>query len=426
MSTKVNTISNNTIKLNKNNVTVTLLRDPKTSLYFHYSKVNRDKGVFYARIYKNGEDKKVRIGKFPEISAQRAHQAIANIHLKDNCFSHNELTTMAQLCDWYIARTKSNKQIKAKTAKQTVSLITNHIKPYLAHLNIDEVAEGQIDQYWFAPIQSKLALSTIALALVTLNAMFMWATKLKLLHRSPVNKLSIANFTHQRPATKVGCLTDMKLKQCIKRLNALPIQSQVLLVMLLLHGTRIGETSNARWDAIDFEKRVWRIPAENTKTKKPLTLALSPIAMVWLTAYRRYQYQHNRSKYVFPQKTNKRKPQSANVSSRLISAIGRGEWTAHDIRKYNRTCWLEQGVDYSICEFLLNHSLSKLDQTYIQTTATTLCREALVQWGNSLVALGLPQPLFARKGVNIAKISDRYINGKSKWTTELHATATKA
>ncbi len=395
MSTQVMAISNNAIKFYKNSVTVTLLRDPKTSLYFHYSKVNRDKGVFYARIYKNGEDKKVRIGKYPEISAQRAHKAISNIHLKDDVFSHNELRTMAELCDWYINRTNCNKQIKAKTAKQTVSLITNHIKPYLAHLVIDEVNEGLIDQYWFTPIQSKLALSTIALALVTLNAMFTRATKLKLLSKNPVDKLSIANFTHQRPVTKVGRLTDVKLKLCLKRLNKLPMQSQLLIVMLLLHGTRIGETTNARWDAFDFRACLWRIPASDTKTKKPHTLPLSPIAIEWLKAYRRYQYRSNRSKYLFPQKTNKRKPQSANVSSRLMSSIGKGEWTAHDIRKYARSSWLENGVDYLIGELLLNHSLSKLDQSYIQTTAMNLCREALVQWGDSLVELGLPKPSFS-------------------------------
>ena len=399
MSTKIITISNNTIKLYRGCVTVTLLRDPKTSLYFHYSKVNRDKGVFYARIYKNGEDKKVRIGKYPEIRAQRAHQAISNIHLKDDFFSHNELTTMAQLCDWYINRTKSNKQIKVKTAKQTVSLITNHIKPYLAHLVINEVNEGQIDQYWFTPIQNKLALSTIVLALTTLNAMFTWATKLKLLSKNPVDKLSIANFTHQRPATKVGRLTDVKLKLCLKRLNELPMQSQLLLVMVLLHGTRIGETSRARWDAFDFKACLWRIPASDTKTKKPHVLSLSPIAIEWLKAYRRCQYRNNRSKYLFPQKTNKRKPQSANSSSRLISGIGKGEWTAHDIRKYARSSWLEQDVDYIIGELLLNHSLSKLDQSYIQTTAMNLCREALVQWGESLVELGLPKPYFGTKKV---------------------------
>jgi len=393
MSTQVIAISNNSIKHNKNSVTVTLLRDPKTSLYFHYSTINRDKGVFYARIYKNGEDKKVRIGKYPEISAQRAHQAISNIHLKDDYFTHNELTTMAQLCDWYINRTKSNKQIKSKTAKQTVSLITNHIKPYLAHLVIVEINEGQIDRYWFTPIQNKLALSTIALALTTLNAMFTWATKLKLLSKNPVEKLSIANFTHQRPTTKVGRLTDVKIKYCLKTMNEFPMQNQVLLVMVLLHGTRIGETTNARWDAFDFNIALWRIPASDTKTKKPHVLPLSPIAIEWLKAYRRYQYRTNRSKYLFPQSMNKRKPQSANVSSRLMSRFGKGEWTAHDIRKYARSSWLENGVDYLIGELLLNHSLSKLDQSYIQTTAMNLCRDALVKWAECLVERGLPRPI---------------------------------
>jgi integrase len=298
---------------------------------------------------------------------------------------------MGQLCDWYINRTKSNKQIKEKTAKQTVSLIANHIKPYLAHLAIDEINEGQIDQYWFTPIQSKLALSTIALATVTINAMFTWATKLKLISKNPVDKLSIANFTHQRPATKVGQLTEVKLKHCLQKLNEHPMKSQLLLVMLLLHGTRIGETTKARWDAFDFDNSLWRIPASDTKTKKPHVLPLSSEATEWLKAYKRYQYRNNRSTYLFPQKSNKRKPQSANVSSRLISSMGKGEWTAHDIRKYARSRWLENGVDYLIGELLLNHSLSKLDQSYIQTTAMNLCRDALVQWSETLVGLGLPK-----------------------------------
>jgi len=394
MATHVLSINNSSIKSHKDSVTVTQLRDPKNSLHFRYSKVNRDKGVFYARIYKNGKDKMVRIGKYPEISAQRAHQAIPNIHLKDDFFNHSELTYMAQLCDWYIARTKNNKQIIEKTAKQTVSMITNNIKPYFAHLTINEMNDGLIDKYWFTPIQTKLALSTISLALVTLNGMFTWATKLKVISKNPVPKLSIANFTHKRAAVKVGRLNDMKLKHCLAELNTLAIDTQMLLVLLLLHGTRIGETTKARWEDFDFDNLLWRIPAGGTKNKKPHVLPLSPLAVEWLKAYRRYQYQNRRSKYLFPQLKDKRKPRTPDSGSRIISKVGKKQWTAHDIRKYARSSWLEQKVDYIIGEFLLNHSLTKLDQSYIQTTAMKLCREALVQWSESLKQLGLTEPSF--------------------------------
>jgi hypothetical protein len=201
MSIQVLSISNKTIKSYENSVTVTQLRDPSNKLHFRFSKVNRAKGSFFVRLYKNGTDKMVRIGKYPEISAQRASQAIPNMHLKEDYFNHNEFTLMGELCDWHADRTKSNKQIKDKTAKQTVSLINNHIKPYLAQLNIMTINEGLIDKHWYTPIQNKLSLSTILLALVTLNAMFTRATKLKVISINPVEKLSLAVSLRQHSVT---------------------------------------------------------------------------------------------------------------------------------------------------------------------------------------------------------------------------------
>ena len=394
MTTLVTVISNEAIKSNKDSVTVTQLRDPKASLYFRYSKVSRDKGVFYARIYRHGKDQMVRIGKYPQISTKNAKQAIPNIYLREEYFNHNEITDMDQLCEWYIARLQCNRQISIKTAKQTVSMIRRQIKPYLAHLSINEIDIGSLDLYWYSAIQSKLALSTISLALVTLNAMFTWATKLQLISKNPVIKLSLANFTHRRPKIKVCKLNEAMLEECLSKLMGWPIEKRVLLILMLSHGTRIGETTKARWDAFDFERLIWRIPASDTKTKKPHILPLSLLTVIWLKAYRSIQYRTKRSKYLFPQKNNNRKPQSVSVSSRTISNMAKGQWSAHDIRKYARSAWLENGVDYIIGELLLNHSLSKLDQSYIQTTAMNLCREALVQWSESLKQLGLTEPSF--------------------------------
>ncbi|WP_440875456.1 tyrosine-type recombinase/integrase [Thalassotalea sp. PLHSN55] len=397
MTTCVVNITNTMIENQKENVTVTQLRDARTSLHFRYSKVNRNKGVFYVRVYKNNQDKMIKIGKYPEISVQQAQRAIPHIHLKDEHFKQNEITTVEQLCQWYIERVKNNKQISDKTIKQTVSMVNKHIAPYFKDVKVEDINDGLIDKQWFTPIQSSLSLSTIALVIVTMNAMFAWAIRLQLINKSAVSKISLANFTNQRPTVKVGRLTQLKLKQSLKGLYKQPIAHQVLFVLLLLHGTRIGETTKARWIDFDFKKNLWRIPSKDTKTKKPHTLPLSPLAVKWLKAYKKYQYKNKRSQWLFPQLGNNRKAQSSNVSSRIISNIAKGEWSAHDIRKYARSCWLENGVDYVIGELLLNHSLSKLDQSYIQTTAMNLCSEALIQWSASLQELGLTPPNFTYK-----------------------------
>jgi integrase len=396
MTTLVLPISNVAILEHKNSVTVTRLRDPKTSLLLIYSSVNREKGVFYIRIYQNKKDKFIKIGKFPGISAKVAQQAVKNIRRREDHFDYSEIQSMTKLCDWFIERTEANKQIALATRVQNISIINNHIRPYLSQYNISEINLNTLNKTWFMPLQSTLALSSISLVIIILKAIFSWAKRLEMITINPIEELSLSNFTHQKVKPKIGRLTEVRLKQSISSLAKLSARNQTLVMLLLFHGTRIGETTTARWDDFDFENLLWRIPASQTKTKQAHTLALTPFVAKWLITYKAYQYTRFRSQYLFPQQSNKRKVQSNAISSRMVNAFSKGEFTAHDIRKYARTTWLEQGIDYIVGEMLLNHSLSKLDQSYIQTTAQNLCRKALEQWTEYIIQLGIP--MFAYTG----------------------------
>jgi integrase len=162
------------------------------------------------------------------------------------------------------------------------------------------------------------------------------------------------------------------------------MEHQALFVLLIMHSTRIGETINAKWDAFDFEQKLWRIPEHDTKTKQAHLLPLTEQAINWLKFYKKYQLNNGKSIYLFPQKSNKRKPMSANQGSRIISAMAKGKWSAHDLRKFARSIWMELGVDYMVGEFLLNHTLNKLNQAYIHTLAMPNCKAALTLWSNWL------------------------------------------
>ena len=45
--------------------------------------------------------------------------------------------------------------------------------------------------------------------------------------------------------------------------------------MLILSGQRLGEVAGMRWSEIDFDKRVWRLPAERVKNKRPHEVPLT-------------------------------------------------------------------------------------------------------------------------------------------------------
>jgi len=390
MTTLVLPINNAAIIEHKNSVTVTRLRDPKTSLLLIYSSANRGKGVFYIRLYQNKKDKFIKIGTFPGISSKTAQQAVRNIVRRQDHFDYSEIKNMGMLCDWFIERTEGNKQIARATQIQNISIINNHIRPYLSQFKINEIKLSTLNSAWFMPLQNTLALSSISLVLTVLNAMFSWAKKLRMTIINLDDKLSLADFTHQKVKPKICRLTEVKLKKSISSFEKLSVKNQTLVMLLIFHGTRIGETTTARWEDFDFEKLLWRIPASQTKTKQAHTLALTPFVAEWLITYKTYQYTRFRSRYLFPQQLNKRKAQGKSISSRMVNAFSKGEFTAHDIRKYARTTWLEQGIDYIVGEILLNHNLSKLNQSYIQTTAQSLCRDALEQWSEYILQLGMP------------------------------------
>ncbi|CAK3544202.1 hypothetical protein VCRA2121O67_410021 [Vibrio crassostreae] len=80
---------------------------------------------------------------------------------------------------------------------------------------------------------------------------------------------------------------------------------------------------------------------------------------------------------------------SAAKASSIIQTVSQRKWTAHDLRKLARTCWTELGTDYLIGELLLNHTLSKLDETYIKTHANNMKREALEQYQSYLTQQGI-------------------------------------
>ena len=159
--------------------------------------------------------------------------------------------------------------------------------------------------------------------------------------------------------------------------------------MLIMHGTRIGETVDAKWEAFDFKEQLWRIPADDTKTKQAHILPLTTQTCTWLKLYKKYQARKGKSAYLFHQKKNKRKVISANQGSSIISTLANKQWSAHDLRKFARSYWMELGIDYMVGEFLLNHTLNKLNQTYIQTLAMPNCRTALQDWCNWLEQQGL-------------------------------------
>jgi len=152
-----------------------------------------------------------------------------------------------------------------------------------------------------------------------------------------------------------------------------------LAVLMLAHGTRIGETRQAKWRHFDLIGKTWHIPAVDTKTKKAHTLPLTAQVCAFLARYRASQVARGYDgAYLFPGVQGR--PFSEMQAQLAFTALSGEQWTSHDLRKTARTAWADLGVDYLIGELLLNHALKALDVTYIHTTAEAQKRQALERW----------------------------------------------
>ena len=122
------------------------------------------------------------------------------------------------------------------------------------------------------------------------------------------------------------------------------------LAFIILTATRSGEVLGARWDEIDFDAKVWTVPAERTKTRKQHRVPLSDPALAILAEMATIRM----NDFVFP---GQRGPLSSGIlSASLLKRMGRTV-TVHGFRSAFRD-WSGDATSFprEVCEQALGHA----------------------------------------------------------------------
>jgi integrase len=361
------------------------LRDAShPALHFRYAK-NRARGSWYLL----NKRKWHRIGAFPDLSAKQVVAALPAVRMRvaaDGAASVSGWVTVGELLDWFADRMARSRALSVKRRSAGKSAISCQLKPRLGDLLIRDVNAQTLDKLLMWPAQEELSLSYVQQLYRLLAVAFRQARKLDLIPVNPMAELKFINFTTARILPKPARLRDVQLpelvEQLTERFESAPADA-MLALMMLCHGTRIGETRQARWADIALAEREWFLPAEHTKSKTELRVPLTDQVCALLRRYRERQTaQGYEGPFLFPSRRGK--PLSDNQASAVFTRLGQGAWTSHDLRKVARTAWTDLGVDGHIGEMLLNHSLGKIASTYINTQAKEQRRLALVKWHNWL------------------------------------------
>jgi integrase len=123
--------------------------------------------------------------------------------------------------------------------------------------------------------------------------------------------------------------------------------------LLILTGLRPGELRQAEWQEIDFDNRLWEVPKERMKMRRPHCVPLSEQAIAILEQLKHMTGQYQ---FIFPGRIQHSKPMSEMAMNVLIRRIGySGRVTGHGFRHTMSTILHEQGYNTAWIETQLAH-----------------------------------------------------------------------
>ena len=144
----------------------------------------------------------------------------------------------------------------------------------------------------------------------------------------------------------------------------------------------------ALWNEIDFEKKLWTIPADKMKKDKDHIIPLTAQMIEILN-----EYKDNGSDYIFPGATSKIKPLSENTLNQALKRLGYGdEITSHGFRHTASTIMYENQHKHkksdNVIEMQLAHvSKNNMKNTYNKAKYLEERIGLMEWWSNFLVDL---------------------------------------
>ena len=148
--------------------------------------------------------------------------------------------------------------------------------------------------------------------------------------------------------------------------------------LLVTLGVRKTELTEAPWSEFDLAEKIWRLPAERSKSGVGIDIPLPDIVIEWL---KELQVRACGTAYVFPsRRTSKRPYMGADTLNRAITKLFGHEagkkkqppnlmgdmehFTVHDLRRTCRSLLAEQGTLGHVAERCLNHKLKGVEGIY--------------------------------------------------------------
>tara|TARA_R110002124_G_C8970602_1_gene514997 strand:+ start:186 stop:1475 length:1290 start_codon:yes stop_codon:yes gene_type:complete len=230
--------------------------------------------------------------------------------------------------------------------------LTLHVFPDLGDTQISSITAPKVIEL-LRPIETKGSLETVKRLSQRLNEILTYAVNSGLTQANPLSGIR-AVFKKPKKQNMASLSPDELPELMIAISNASIKRTTRALIEWQLHTmTRPVEAATTRWADIDFEKKVWTIPAERMKKRRPHIVPLTDHVLAILETVKPYS---GHREFVFPADRNPRthcNSQTANMALKRMGFAGR--LVSHGMRSIASTILNEKGFDPELVEVALAH-----------------------------------------------------------------------
>lgn len=285
--------------------------------------------------------------------------------------------------------------------QQSPSWTNDHAKKVKRWIEVDmksisKLLVDQIDQGHITEMLLKMEASghgrSASTVLAVVNRIFGYALANRLTRSNPAQGFPLPDILKPLPKVKHrAAITNPKeLGKLIRDIDSLDsgsyctIQALRLIPRLFL---RPKEIRGLRWEYIDFDDKLLRIPSTDMKKDRE---HLVPLAEQVIAQLKDVRLMTGYSQYVFPSQRSSDRPMSKNVMTNRLREMGYGadDMTAHGFRSTASTLLHEQGWKHEAIEAQLAHLTGTATSRAYNRSLHLAERKKLMQaWADYLDAL---------------------------------------
>lgn len=274
--------------------------------------------------------------------------------------------------------------VKPETADKAYRALEKHILPKLGNVPIQSIKPKLVLDI-LEPVKAQGTLETVKRLCRIINEVMRIAAGTGAIE---INYL--ADITKLFPAPKRKHMATIEperlpeLMQAIANAN-ITLSTRCLLEWQLHTMTRPIESATARWQDIDFENKVWVVPEERMKMKRPHTIPLTEQTLAILEIMKQIS---SHREYVFASNKNPKSHVNSQSANMALKRMGfGGELVSHGLRALASTTLNEQSFNPDVIEAALAHvDRNEVRKAYNRAEYLEQRRKLMCWWSDHITA----------------------------------------